>query len=88
MGVGEVRIKGVVSKNDQPVEGAYITLNSGETFIAERRTGPDGVYEFHISPGEWILNCRAAGAVALTRTIKQSTGGELVENFQLSPVGH
>jgi len=90
MGVGELRIRGRVLKGTEPVEGAYVTLNDGEAFIAERRTGPDGVYEFHITPGEWTLNVRAAGAAAITRIVKQAQGGELEEDFDLGTrsVGH
>lgn len=84
MGVGELRIRGTVSREQHPVEGAYITLSSGETFIAERRTGPDGNYEFHITPGEWELVCRAAGAEAVGRTVRGDSAGELEENFDLS----
>jgi hypothetical protein len=84
MGVGELRIKGRVLLDTQPVEGAYVTLNSAETFIAERRTGPDGSYEFHITPGTWVLNVRAAGAEAATRSVAQDQGGELEENFDLA----
>lgn len=87
MGVGELRIKGRVLLDTEPVEGAYVTLNSAETFIAERRTGPDGVYEFHITPGEWTLNVRAAGAEAATRDIAQDKGGELEEDFDLARPG-
>ena len=60
--LGKLRIRGVVRRGGEPVEGAYLTLNKGEEFIAERRTGPDGVYEFHTSPGDWTINCRAAGS--------------------------
>jgi len=84
MGVGELRIKGHVLLDTEPVEGAYITLNSADTFIAERRTGPDGSYEFHITPGAWVLNVRAAGAEAATRSVSQEQGGELEENFDLA----
>ncbi len=84
MGVGELRIRGRVVLGTEPVEGAYVTLNSPDAFIAERRTGPDGVYEFHITPGAWVLNVRAAGAEAATRNISQDNGGELEEDFELT----
>ena len=84
MGVGELRIRGRILKGTEPVEGAYVTLNSSETFIAERRTGPDGVYEFHITPGAWVLNVRAAGSDGATRQVNQERGGEIEEDFQLA----
>jgi len=88
MGVGELRIKGHVLVDTEPVEGAYVTLNSDDTFIAERRTGPDGVYEFHITPGEWVLNVRAAGAQEASRRVAQDKGGDLEENFVLARLGN
>jgi hypothetical protein len=91
MGVGELRVRGVVGigrpDGIEPIEGAYVSLSSGETFIAERRTGPDGVYEFHITPGEWVLVARAANCVAMTREIKQGKPAEIVENFTLRAGG-
>jgi len=84
MGVGGLRIRGRVLLDTEPVDGAYVTLNSAETFIAERRTGPDGSYEFHITPGAWVLNARAAGAEAATRSVEREQGGELECNFELA----
>ncbi|MCA1831027.1 MAG: DUF1416 domain-containing protein [Actinobacteria bacterium] len=83
MGVGELRIRGRVLRDTEPVEGAYVTLNSGDEFIAERRTGSDGVYEFHTTPGEWTLNVRAAGSNGVTRQINEAHGGEREEDFDL-----
>jgi hypothetical protein len=82
MGVGELRIKGVVQRAGAPVEGAYINLLQGEDFIAERRTGPDGVYEFHIPPGEWTLVCRASGSDP-SRLAVSSGPGEFAADFDL-----
>lgn len=80
--LGKVRIKGTVRRGGEPVEGAYLTLNRGEEFIAERRTAEDGTYEFHTSPGDWVVICRAAGSDAATREIT-SDGGELEADFDL-----
>lgn len=82
MGVGELRIRGVVSRGGQPVEGAYITLNKGDDFIAERRTAADGFYEFHATPGDWVLVCRASGSEPVRRAVS-SGAGELDANFEL-----
>ncbi|MEX2393683.1 MAG: DUF1416 domain-containing protein [Actinomycetota bacterium] len=84
--LGKVRIRGVVRRGGEPVEGAYLTLNrsgsGGEEFIAERRTGPDGTYEFHTAPGEWTVICRTSGSDPATNTIT-SDGGELEADFDL-----
>jgi len=77
-----LKIHGLVRRGGSPVEGAYITLNQGETFIAERRTGPDGAYEFHTTPGPWVLVCRAAGAEPERREV-ESEAGELEATFEL-----
>jgi hypothetical protein len=80
--LGKLRIRGVVRRNGEPVEGAYLTLNAGEDFIAERRTGPDGTYEFHTSPGEWTVICRASGSDPVPATVS-SEGGESTADFDL-----
>jgi hypothetical protein len=77
-----LKIHGLVRRGGDPVEGAYITLSQGETFIAERRTGPDGSYEFHTTPGAWILVCRASGADPARREV-DSAAGELEASFEL-----
>lgn len=77
-----LKIHGLVRREGNPVEGAYITLNQGEAFIAERRTGPDGAYEFHTTPGDWVLVCRASGADPMRRDVR-SEAGELETSFDL-----
>ena len=79
--LGKLRIRGVVRRGGDPIEGAYLTLNKGEDFIAERRTGPDGVYEFHTSPGDWVVICRVAGTEAVRREL--AGDGELEADFDL-----
>jgi hypothetical protein len=83
--LGKVRIRGVVRRDGQPVEGAYLTLNSGTEdteFIAERRTGPDGTYEFHTSPGDWTVICRASGSDPVPLTVS-AHDGEFDVDFDL-----
>lgn len=84
--LGQLRIRGIVRRDGAPVEGAYLTLNQtrsgGEDFIAERRTGPDGTYEFHTSPGDWVVVCRASGADAVRHEVR-SEAGELEADFDL-----
>ncbi len=79
--LGKLRIRGTVTRGGEPVEGAYLTLNKGEEFIAERRTGPDGVYEFHTTPGDWTVMCRASGSDAALKTV--SGEGEQTVDFSL-----
>jgi hypothetical protein len=77
-----LRIHGHVRRAGEPVEGAYITLNQNEDFIAERRTGPDGSYEFHTTPGDWVLVCRASGAEPVRHEVS-SQDQELEASFEL-----
>lgn len=84
--LGRLRIRGTVRKDGALVEGAYLTLNqsggNAEEFIAERRTGPDGVYEFHTSPGDWVVVCRASGIDAVRHEITAGDG-DLEADFDL-----
>ncbi len=80
--LGTLRIRGVVRRNGEPVEGAYLTLNQGDDFIAERRTGPDGAYEFHTSPGDWVVICRASGAEPKRHELR-SAEGDLAADFDI-----
>ena len=80
--LGSVRIRGTVRRGGAPIEGAYLTLNDGSDLIAERRTGPDGAFEFHISPGNWTITCRAAGSDPKTLTV-DSGGGDVALDFEL-----
>lgn len=80
--LGGLRIRGVVRVAGTPAEGAYLSLNNGDGFIAERRTGPDGSYEFHTSPGDWTVICRAAGHDA--KPVSVSSGdGDVALDFDL-----
>jgi hypothetical protein len=82
MGIGSLRIRGTVRRDGEPLEAAYIDLLDGEEFIAERRTGPDGTYEFHTTPGNWTLLCRAAQAQPLRRQV-DSGPGEIDVSFDV-----
>ena len=77
-----LRIHGAVRRAGQPVEGAYITLNQDDTFIAERRTGPDGAYEFNTTTGTWVLNCRASDMQPVRREVN-SQDDSLQVDFDL-----
>ncbi len=84
--LGQLRIRGIVRRGGAPIEGAYLTLNqigaNGEEFIAERRTGPDGTYEFHTSPGDWVVVCRVSGIDAVRHEIAAGDG-DLEADFDL-----
>lgn len=77
-----LKIEGVVRRGETPVEGAYLDLCRDGDFIAERRTGPDGSYSFHTTPGSWEIRCRAAGSDMRTQTI-DAEAGEVSVHFDL-----
>ena len=56
-------IEGVVSRDDDPLAGAYVRLldSSGE-FTAEVQTDDAGRFRFYAAPGTWTLRTLAAGA--------------------------
>lgn len=77
-----LKITGTVSRDGSPFEGAYIDLvDTAGAFIAERRTGPDGAYSFHTTPGTWTLICRTAGADPVTAEV--SGTDEVARDFDV-----
>jgi hypothetical protein len=82
MSDGILKIAGMVRRDGQSVEGAYLDLMQAGEFIAERRTGPDGTYEFHTTAGDWEIRCRAAGADMVSRSVS-SAPGEVSVDFDL-----
>jgi hypothetical protein len=54
---GETRVDGA------PSGGVYVRLigPSGE-FVSEQYTKDDGRFTFHVAPGAWTLEAKAAGA--------------------------
>jgi len=74
----ETVIYGVVTKDGDPVPGAYVRLldSSGE-FTAEVVTSATGDYRFFAAPGSWTLSVlHNSGAV---RSPVKATGPGLVE---------
>ncbi len=70
----ETVIQGIVSRDGQPVGGAYVRLldGSGE-FTAEVPTSATGQFRFFAAPGSWTLRTLAPGS-ALDRQVVASQG--------------
>lgn len=66
-------IRGTVTLEGKPVGRAYARLYgpSGE-FVSERYTPDDGRFVFHVVPGTWTMEARAAGAGDHTTTLQVS----------------
>ena len=61
----EAVIAGVVRRDGEPVQGAYVRLldSSGE-FAAEVPTDEDGNFRFFAAPGPWTVRALAPGGVS------------------------
>ncbi|MFA7266786.1 MAG: DUF1416 domain-containing protein [Candidatus Nanopelagicales bacterium] len=70
----ETVIQGVVSRDGQPVGGAYVRLLDGTgEFTAEVPTSATGQFRFFAAPGNWTLRTLAPGAT-LDRTVVAAQG--------------
>jgi len=66
-------IQGIVTRDDQPVENAYVRLldKTGE-FTAEVPTSVTGHFRFFAAPGEWTLRTLAPKVDAVdTKVVAQ-----------------
>ncbi len=71
----EAIIQGVVTRDGQPVDGAYVRLldRSGE-FTAEVPTSATGQFRFFAAPGTWTLRTLAPKAEPVDRTVVAERG--------------
>src|SRR6188472_3129654 len=71
----EAIIQGVVTREGQPVDGAYVRLldRSGE-FTAEVPTSATGQFRFFAAPGEWTLRTLAPKADTVDRKVIAQRG--------------
>jgi hypothetical protein len=75
----EAVVQGVVSRDGEPVGGAYVRLldGSGE-FTAEVPTSATGHFRFFAAPGSWTVRTLAPGADPVDRSVV-ATKGEVAE---------
>ena len=71
----EAIIQGVVTRDGQPVDGAYVRLldRTGE-FTAEVPTSATGQFRFFAAPGEWTLRTLAPKAETNDKKVVAATG--------------
>ena len=71
----EAIIQGVVTRDGQPVDGAYVRLldRTGE-FTAEVPTSATGQFRFFAAPGEWTLRTLAPKAEINDKKVVAATG--------------
>ena len=66
-------INGTTTLEGKPAGGVYLRLigPSGE-FVSEQYTKDDGRFTFHVAPGAWTLEVRAAGSQTATKIVDVS----------------
>ena len=81
-------INGAVRLEGKPAGGVYVRLigPSGE-FVSEQYTKDDGRFTFHIAPGSWTLEAKAAGAAPSTRQIDIAADGPEVSTLDVDLAG-
>ncbi|MGH3366634.1 MAG: DUF1416 domain-containing protein [Nocardioidaceae bacterium] len=68
-------IQGVVTRDDQPVGGAYVRLlDRGGEFTAEVPTSATGQFRFFAGPGQWTLRTLAPGVDPVDRPVVAEKG--------------
>ena len=80
-------IHGQTKLGGKPAGGVYVRLSgpSGE-FVSEQYTKDDGKFTFHVAPGAWTLEAKAAGAQPSTQTVRlQAQGDESTVAVDLAP---
>ncbi|MGH8969236.1 MAG: DUF1416 domain-containing protein [Actinomycetes bacterium] len=72
---GQAVVQGVVTRDGEPVAGAYVRLldGSGE-FTAEVPTSATGQFRFFAAPGRWTVRTLAPRAATVDRTVVAATG--------------
>jgi hypothetical protein len=68
----ETVIQGVVSREGEPVGGAYVRLLDGTgEFTAEVPTSATGQFRFFAAPGQWTVRTLAPGATVDRQVVAQ-----------------
>ncbi len=72
---GQAVIQGVVTRDGDPVGGAYVRLldRSGE-FTAEVPTSATGQFRFFTAEGDWTVRALAPGGVSGERVVRVRIG--------------
>jgi hypothetical protein len=81
-------INGAVSLAGKPAGGVYVRLigPSGE-FVSEQYTKDDGKFTFHVAPGSWTLEAKAAGAESSTQQIDITAEGPEIQTIEVALAG-
>ena len=80
-------IMGTATRQGKPAGGVYLRLHgpSGE-FVSEQYTKDDGKFTFHVAPGSWTLEAKAAGASESTQQIDITADGAEVSTIAVELV--
>jgi hypothetical protein len=70
-------LSGEVQRAGQPAGGVYVrVLDATGEFTGEQRTGLDGAFRFHLSPGRWSVVAFAAGSQRTVCDVTLDEGDE------------
>lgn len=85
MSVDATVVRGTVTKDGAPTEGAYVRVlgPSGE-FVNERRTGPGGDFTLYLTQATWTFIAFAPGTNRIERPVTIEGGPEAAVTFDLS----
>lgn len=84
MSVDAEQVRGSVTRNGAPMEGAYVRVlgPSGE-FVNERRTGPDGGFTLYLTAATWTLVAFGPGTPRIEQAITVVPGGDNTVSIDL-----
>ncbi len=84
---GQAVIQGVVTRDGEPVGGAYVRLlDPGGEFTAEVPTSATGQFRFFAAEGSWTVRALAPQAGRGDRTVQARTGEVADVTVTLDPV--
>ncbi|GAA3728205.1 hypothetical protein HDA32_000224 [Spinactinospora alkalitolerans] len=68
-------IQGVVTRDGQPLSGAYARLlNAADDFVGEVATGEEGTFRFFAADGDWKVRVLASKGFTGEFAVKAETG--------------
>ena len=81
----ETEIRGKVTRDGAPLEGAYLRLGGTDgEFVGEIRSDEAGKFRFYVAAGDWTLVCLAPGAERIEHPLSLKKGDEVDLEFEVS----
>lgn len=68
-------IQGTVTREEQPLRGAYARLlNADGEFAGEVATGDEGTFRFFAADGDWLIRVLASRGFSAEYSVRAKTG--------------